>query len=54
MGLLFVGGIMSLAWIAAIAVLVLAERPCPGRTNEPRDRRWAGSLGALTLAAVAR
>ncbi|MCW8088281.1 DUF2182 domain-containing protein [Sabulicella glaciei] len=30
MGLLFVGGVMNLAWIAALALLVLAEKILPG------------------------
>jgi predicted metal-binding membrane protein len=53
MGLLFVGGIMSLAWIAGIALLVLIEKTMPwgGRIS-----RITGAVlvtwGALTLAAV--
>jgi predicted metal-binding membrane protein len=31
MALLFVGGVMSLTWIAALAVLVLVEKVVPGR-----------------------
>ena len=51
MALLFVGGIMNLAWIAGIALLVLIEKTLPwdGRMN-----RVTGAIlvawGALTLA----
>jgi predicted metal-binding membrane protein len=31
MALLFVGGVMNLTWIAALAVLVLLEKVVPGR-----------------------
>ena len=54
MALLFVGGIMNLAWIAAIALLVLVEKTLPwgGWTG-----RLAGILlvlwGAVTLAMAA-
>jgi predicted metal-binding membrane protein len=30
MALLFVGGIMNVLWIAAIAIIVLAEKVVPG------------------------
>jgi predicted metal-binding membrane protein len=30
MALLFVGGVMNLAWIAALTLLVLAEKLVPG------------------------
>jgi predicted metal-binding membrane protein len=41
MALLFVGGIMNLIWIAAIALLVLIEKTFPGG-------RWlARAMGAL-------
>jgi predicted metal-binding membrane protein len=54
MALLFVGGIMNLAWIAAIALLVLIEKTLPGGA-------WMGRFigavlvawGAVTLAMVA-
>jgi predicted metal-binding membrane protein len=54
MALLFVGGIMNLAWIAAIALLVLVEKTLPGG-------KWIGRLtgvvlivwGAVTLAMAA-
>ena len=54
MALLFVGGIMNLVWIAAIALLVLVEKTLPwgGWTG-----RLAGILlvlwGAVTLAMAA-
>ena len=38
MALLFVGGLMNLAWIAAIAVLVLIEKTLP----------WGGRMGLIT------
>ena len=50
MALLFVGGIMNLAWIAGIALLVLIEKTLPwgGRMN-----RVTGAVliawGAVTL-----
>lgn len=31
MALLFVGGVMNVFWIAALAILVLAEKLAPGR-----------------------
>jgi predicted metal-binding membrane protein len=42
MGLLFVGGIMSLAWIAGIALLVLIEKTLP----------WGGRIGRVTGAVL--
>jgi predicted metal-binding membrane protein len=42
MALLFVGGIMNLAWIAAIALLVLIEKTLP----------WGGWMGRATGAAL--
>ncbi len=38
MALLFVGGIMNLAWIAGIALLVLIEKTLP----------WAGRMNRVT------
>ena len=47
MGLLFLGGVMNLLWIAAITLFVLAEKVLPiGR----RGGRWAG-WSLLTLGA---
>ncbi len=53
MALLFVGGVMNLAWIAGIALLVLIEKTLPwggwmGRATGIALAGW----GALTLAAV--
>jgi predicted metal-binding membrane protein len=31
MALLFVGGVMNLAWVAALSLLVLLEKVIPGR-----------------------
>jgi hypothetical protein len=41
MGLLFIGGVMNLLWIAAIAAFVLLERPCRSEwpADGPRARR---------------
>jgi predicted metal-binding membrane protein len=41
MGLLFVGGVMNLAWIAALTVLVMAEKLLPGG---PWVARGAGAI----------
>jgi predicted metal-binding membrane protein len=38
MALLFVGGVMNLAWVAAIALLVLLEKAIP----------WGGEMSRLT------
>lgn len=44
MGLLFVGGVMNLAWIAALTLLVMAEKLLPGG-------RWIGrACGAVLIA----
>jgi predicted metal-binding membrane protein len=52
MALLFVGGVMNLAWIAALALLVMAEKLLPGGRWVARG---AGMLlivwGLATLAA---
>ena len=39
MGLLFVGGVMNLAWVAAITVFVVAEKLAPRGEWVARDRR---------------
>lgn len=44
MALLFVGGVMNLVWIAALSVLVLAEKHLPGG-------RWLGSGAGIVLVA---
>jgi predicted metal-binding membrane protein len=51
MGLLFVGGVMNLLWVAAIAIFVLLEKTIPvGDVGG----RFAGAamilVGALSLA----
>jgi predicted metal-binding membrane protein len=46
MALLFVGGVMNLAWIAGIGVLVLAERVLPGGP-------WVARVAGLALLAWA-
>ena len=45
--LLFVGGVMNLVWVAAIAALVLAQKSCPGATALAR-------LAGAALASAAR
>jgi predicted metal-binding membrane protein len=51
MGLLFVGGVMNLLWIAAIAVFVLAEKTIPFGVSGGRVVGAAMILtGALSLA----
>jgi len=44
MALLFVGGVMNLVWIAALAILVLAEKVFPAG-------KWVGRAAALALIA---
>jgi predicted metal-binding membrane protein len=48
MGLLFVGGVMNLIWIAAIALFVLAEKVVPHGVG---GGRLAG-LGMIALGAA--
>ncbi len=53
MGLLFVGGLMNLAWIAMLAVLVLIEKLAPLGGRTPRLTgavMAAGGLWVLTIA----
>jgi predicted metal-binding membrane protein len=45
MGLLFVGGVMNLAWIAALSMAVAIEKLAPG------GERWAKALGLVLMAA---
>ena len=46
MALLFVGGLMNLLWIAALALLVLVEKTLPwGGRMRQSDRRRIGSVG---------
>jgi predicted metal-binding membrane protein len=44
MALLFVGGVMNLAWIAGLALVVMAEKLLPGG-------RWIGRAGGVALLA---
>jgi predicted metal-binding membrane protein len=44
MALLFVGGVMNLAWIAALAVLVLVEKVFPAG-------QWVGRAAGIALIA---
>jgi predicted metal-binding membrane protein len=50
--LLFVGGVMNLAWVALIALLVLAEKHLPGRLHA--DRLISAGLLAAALALLAQ
>jgi predicted metal-binding membrane protein len=45
MALLFVGGVMNLAWIAALSVAVAVEKLAPG------GERLAAALGSVLSAA---
>ena len=45
MGLLFVGGVMNLLWVAAIALFVLAEKILPGRGGAARLTGFAMIAG---------
>ena len=51
MGLLFVGGVMNLLWIAAIATFVFAEKVIPIRDSQMPARLTGGAmiLGGLVL-----
>ncbi len=49
MGLLFVGGVMNLVWIAAIGGLVLAEKLIPGRLFQRAVGIALAGAGALLL-----
>jgi len=54
MALLFVGGVMSLAWVAGIALLVLAEKALPwGRRVSLGTGAALVAWGAATLASAA-
>ena len=50
MGLLFLGGVMNLLWIAAIALFVLAEKLLPVRAGAAR---WTGVVMMLAGLGVA-
>jgi predicted metal-binding membrane protein len=49
MGLLFVGGVMNLLWIAGIALFVLLEKTLP----LGRGGRWVSGLGLIATGAYA-
>ena len=57
MGLLFVGGVMNLLWIAAIAIFVLLEKTIPfgdvaGRfAGAANDSGWRVEPGPVSRAA---
>jgi predicted metal-binding membrane protein len=48
MGLLFIGGVMNLLWIAAISLFVLAEKVLP-----VRDARTASRLSGVVMVLIA-
>ena len=55
MGLLFVGGVMNLLWIAAITAFVLLEKTVPARLMPARLSGWgmlAASVGYLAWSVV--
>ena len=53
MALLFVGGVMNLAWIAALTLLVAAEKLLPGGQWIARiSRRRVHRLGTAILLAA--
>jgi len=51
--LLFVGGVMNLAWVAALAALVLAEKYAPPRWQASRVIAFCLFIGAAALIAAA-
>lgn len=53
MGLLFVGGVMNLLWIAAIATFVLAEKIIPVRDVKTASRLSGAAMALLGLALLA-
>lgn len=53
MAVLFVGGVMSLAWVAILALIVLAEKVAPiGRRGAWAVGALAGALGLAMLAGL--
>jgi predicted metal-binding membrane protein len=48
--LLFVGGVMNLAWVALLAILILAEKLAPSKWHA--ERYFAAALGAGAIAAL--
>ena len=53
MGLLFVGGVMNLLWIAAIAIFVFAEKIIPVRDVKTASRLSGAAMALLGLALLA-
>ena len=53
MGLLFVGGVMNLLWIAAIAIFVFAEKIIPVRDAKTASRLSGTAMALLGLALLA-
>jgi predicted metal-binding membrane protein len=53
MALLFVGGVMSLAWVAILALIVLAEKVAPlGKWGARTIGALAGALGVAMIAGL--
>lgn len=52
MGLLFVGGVMNLLWIAAITLFVLLEKVVPFGASGGRLAGWLMIVGGIVLAAA--
>ena len=50
--LLFVGGVMNLAWIAVLGIVVLGEKLAPPRWRAERWTAVALALGALALVTI--
>lgn len=50
--LLFVGGVMNLAWVAALGIVVLGEKLAPPRWRAERWTAAALALGALALVTI--
>jgi predicted metal-binding membrane protein len=48
--LLFVGGVMNLAWVAVLGIVVLAEKFAPPAWRAERYVAGALAVGALTVA----
>jgi len=50
--LLFVGGVMNLAWVAALGIIVLGEKLAPPRWRAERWTAAALAVGAVALIAI--
>ncbi len=53
MGLLFVGGVMNLLWIAAIAIFALAEKIIPVSDAKTASRLTGAVMALVGLALLA-